>query len=178
MRAVDGRATGDEKCPLSSIPKRNIPSRSVRAMGTRMSHQTTPIARLPSLPPEPPDGNNHPLWMAYIKDEPSHSSFCTALCLAVGRSFRGPLNTHVASSATLNHSTSSECGSEGRTLAHIIFDCKLFSRARDEAQIDNWQVHPSLYDLFELIDGAKQLFKFLYPSRAQTTQDPLASWHP
>jgi hypothetical protein len=54
-----------------------------------------------------------------------------------------------------------ECGSEERTLAHIIFDCHLALRARNEAQIDNRRIRPSVFDLFDSIDGAKQLFKFL-----------------
>jgi hypothetical protein len=59
-----------------------------------------------------------------------------------------------------------ECGEEECTLLHIIFDCPLLLSARDEAGIDNWRTHPSIYDLFSTTDGMKQLFTFLKHAHA------------
>ncbi|KAF8257959.1 hypothetical protein EI94DRAFT_1708444 [Lactarius quietus] len=54
-----------------------------------------------------------------------------------------------------------ECSYEECTLAHIIFDCPLFSRAHEDTQIDNCHVWPSMWDLFASLDSARQLYKFL-----------------
>ncbi|KAF8268512.1 hypothetical protein EI94DRAFT_1727413, partial [Lactarius quietus] len=54
-----------------------------------------------------------------------------------------------------------ECSYDKCTLAHIIFDCPLFSRVCKDAQIDNRCVQPSMWDLFASLDSACQLYKFL-----------------
>lgn len=41
-----------------------------------------------------------------------------------------------------------ECDYEERTLHHVLFDCILLQRARDEARIDSGHLHPTVYDLF------------------------------
>lgn len=111
---------------------------------------------------KPPDGYSHPLWAAALKAEPppSCSTFCTALHLAVGHAFTVEYTRRFKSDFE-PLDVICECGFEERTLAHIVFDCHLSLRARNEAQIDNRRTCPSIYDLFDSIDGAKQLFKFL-----------------
>ncbi|KAF8262080.1 hypothetical protein EI94DRAFT_1809320 [Lactarius quietus] len=124
----------------------------------------------------PPDNHNHPIWTAATKDEPSHSSFCTALRLAVGHSFTAEYTCWFKKDFE-PLDVICECGSGECTLAHIIFDCKLFSRARDEAQIDNWRMRPSLHDLFASLNGARQLLHFL--QRATPAHKPTGTlWLP
>lgn len=108
----------------------------------------------------PPDGNNHPLWVAMDKAKPTRSSFCTTLCLAVGHTFVSEYT------CCFKHNFEPldvicKCGFGECTLAHIIFDCKLLSHACDEADIDKWCMHPSLNDLLGSTKGAAQLYKFL-----------------
>ena len=111
---------------------------------------------------KPPDGYNHPLWVAALKAKPppSRSTFCTALRLAVGHAFTAEYTRRFKREFE-PLDVICECGYEERTLAHILFDCPLFLRARNEAEIDNRRLRPSIFDLFGTIDGAKQLFKFL-----------------
>ncbi|KAF8257392.1 hypothetical protein EI94DRAFT_1791826 [Lactarius quietus] len=109
---------------------------------------------------QPPDGHNHPLWKAASKDKPSRSSFCTALRFAVGHAFTAEYTRRFKKNFE-PLDIICECSYEERTLAHIIFDCPLFSRAREDAQIDNCHVRPSMWDLFASLDGARQLYKFL-----------------
>ncbi|KAF8264275.1 hypothetical protein EI94DRAFT_1871338 [Lactarius quietus] len=124
----------------------------------------------------PPDDHNHPIWMAATKDEPSHSSFCTALRLAVGHSFTAEYTRRFKKDFE-PLDVICECGSGERTLAHIIFDCELFSRARNEAQIDNRRTRPSLHDLFASLNGARQLLHFL--QRATPAHKPTRTpWLP
>ncbi|KAF8259982.1 hypothetical protein EI94DRAFT_1812359 [Lactarius quietus] len=126
--------------------------------------------------PHPPDGNNHPIWKAAMKDKPSRSSFCTALRLAVGHSFTAEYTRRFKKEFE-PLDVICKCGYEERTLPHIIFDCMLFDRAQDEAQIDNRRVRPSIYNLFSTLDGARQLFKFL--GRAAAAHKPAsAPWLP
>lgn len=106
-------------------------------------------------------GLTNPLWAASLKAKPpSRSSFCTALRLAVGHTFTAEYTRRFKREFE-PLDVICECGYEERTLAHIIFDCPLFLRARNETDIDNRCMRPSLYDLFGSIDGAKQLFAFL-----------------
>ena len=124
---------------------------------------------------KPPDGFSHPLWAAALKAKlpPSRSTFCTALRLAVGHSFTAEYTRRFKRDFE-PLDVICECGSEERTLAHIVFDCHLSLRARNEAQIDNRRIRPSIYDLFDSIDGAKQLFKFLEqaPSAHKPSKPP------
>jgi hypothetical protein len=110
----------------------------------------------------PPDGHNHPLWNAVNKAEspPSRSTFCTALRLAVGHSFTAEYTRRFKKDFE-PLDVICECGYEERTLLHILFDCPLFQRARDEACIDNDRFHPTVYDLFSTPEGAQKLLQFL-----------------
>ena len=83
----------------------------------------------------PLSGNNHPLWVATDKAKPTRSSFCTALRLAVGHVFVSEY-THRFKRDFEPLDIIYECISGERTLAHLIFDCELPTRARDEANID------------------------------------------
>ncbi|KAF8264020.1 hypothetical protein EI94DRAFT_1703550 [Lactarius quietus] len=85
---------------------------------------------------KPPDGNNHPLWKAAIKDKPSRSSFCTALRYTVRHAFTAEYTRHFKKDFE-PLDVICECSYEECTLNHIISDCTLFSRACHEAQINN-----------------------------------------
>ncbi|KAF8257490.1 hypothetical protein EI94DRAFT_1708952 [Lactarius quietus] len=137
---------------LNHIPEAEVPRGGRRAMGKRMACQAATNTCLPAISPPPPDGNNHPIWKADMKDKPSRSSFCTALRLAVGHSFTAEYTRRFKK--------------EFEPLD-----------GSDEAQIDNRRVRPSIYDLFSTLDGARQLFKFL--GRATAAHKPAgAPWLP
>ena len=126
----------------------------------------------------PPDGRNHPLWAAVDKAErpPSRSSFCTALRLAVGHSFTAEY-THRFKWDFEPLEVICECGNGERTLLHIVFDCMLFERAREEARIDSGRLQPTIYELFSTSVGAQRLFQFL--ERAPASHKPAKSpWLP
>ena len=126
----------------------------------------------------PPDGRNHPLWAAVNKAEcpPSRSSFCTALRLAVGHSFTAEYTRHFKKDFE-PLDVICECGDGERTLLHLIFDCMLFERAREEARIDSGRLKPTIYELFSTSEGAQQLFRFL--ERAPASHKPAKSpWLP
>ena len=124
---------------------------------------------------KPPDGYSHPLWAAALKAKPppSRSTFCTALRLAVGHSFTAEYTRRFKGNFE-PLDVICECGLEERTLAHIVFDCHLSLRARNEAQIDNRCTRLSIYDLFDSIVGAIQLFGFLErtPSAHKPSKPP------
>ena len=119
----------------------------------------------------PPDGHNHPLWAAVEKAEfpLSRSTFCTALRMAVGHSFTAKYTRRFKKDFE-PLDVICECSYEERTLLHIIFDCPLFQRARDEAHIDNDRFHPTIYNLFSTTEGALCLFQFL--ERAPASHKP------
>ncbi|KAF8263151.1 hypothetical protein EI94DRAFT_619639 [Lactarius quietus] len=81
-------------------------------MGTRMAQQRPRLPRIPPVSPQPPNGHKHSLWTAATKDEPPRSSFCTALCLAVGHSFAADY-TRRFEKVFESLDVISKCGSEG-----------------------------------------------------------------
>ncbi|KAF8260647.1 hypothetical protein EI94DRAFT_1811407 [Lactarius quietus] len=70
---------------------------------------------------KPPDGNNHPLWKAALKDKPFRSSFCTALQFAVGHAFTAEYTRRFKKDFE-PLDVICECSYEECTLAHILFE--------------------------------------------------------
>ena len=126
----------------------------------------------------PPDGRNHPLWAAVSKAEhpPSRSTFCTALRLAVGHSFTAEYTRRFKKEFD-PLDVICECGEGERIPSHLIFDCMLFRRAREDACIDNGRLNPTIYELFSTLEWAQQPFRFL--ERAPASHKPAKSpWLP
>ena len=113
---------------------------------TKPAPPTLP-SQTPGWPQPPPVGRSRK-----SAAKPSYSSFI-ALRLAVDHSFKTEY-TRRFKEDFVPLDVICDCGEEERTLTYIMFDCPLFSRARNDAQNDNRRTRHSIYDLFSSIDEA------------------------
>ena len=115
----------------------------------------TPNPAPPTLPSQTPGWTQPPPVGRNRKSaaKPSHSFSFIALRLAVDHSFKTEY-TRRFKEDFVPPDVICECGEEERTLTRIVFDCPLFSRARNDAQNDNRRTRHSIYDLFSSIDEA------------------------
>ena len=86
--------------------------------------------------PFPPDGKNHPLWLAARKDlwpdgdfPPTRHTTTTALRFATGHAFTSDYARRFRKDLP-EEANACECGHRDRTWDHLIYGCPRFERAR------------------------------------------------
>ena len=122
--------------------------------------------------PHPPDGNNHPLWIATRDDiwpdgttKPTRHCTSTALRLAVGHAFTSDYTCRFRPDIPKSDNAC-ECGLNDRSWTHLIYACPLFHHARNRASpLSNW-LNKSSHKLFADKYGTHALLGFLTYSRA------------